>query len=222
MPKAKERQTTGAKQSRWYNIAILILFIYETVVVTLAGTYLAPVDNLGCGLDTRWLDLFRKHNGKAIRRIQDAFKCCGLHSTVDKAYPFPGKDVGVDACKKAFSRSSSCFVPWREEERKIASLILMTVVLVAIWKVKQWKYSCEVSTNIMCRQSSSLCPHHLNLGPELIRKTLRTRRMVRGHLIIRPVKGDTLIILLLKKQMPLEMARVELLVCLLKIADAVL
>jgi hypothetical protein len=123
------------KQSRWYYATIILLFIYETVVVTLAGTYIAPVDNLRCGLDDRWQDLFRKHNGKAIRRIQDAFECCGLHSTLDKAFPFPSKDVGVDACKKAFGRDVSCFASWREEERIVAGLLLLVVLLVVLWKV---------------------------------------------------------------------------------------
>jgi hypothetical protein len=127
------------KQSRWYHAAILLLFIYETVVVTLAGTYLAPVDSLRCGLDDRWQDMFRKHNGKGIRRIQDDFECCGLHSTVDKAFPFPSKEVGVDACKKTFGRKISCFASWREDERRIAGLILMVVLLVAAWQVNNWQ-----------------------------------------------------------------------------------
>jgi hypothetical protein len=56
---------------------------------------------------------------------------------VDKAFPFPAKDVGVDACKKAFGRDISCFASWREEERRVAGLILMVVLLVAAWKASR-------------------------------------------------------------------------------------
>jgi hypothetical protein len=131
----KNRSNSTLKSSRWYNMAILILFIYETVVATLAGTYIAPENSLRCGLDDRWQNLFSTHNGKAVRRIQDAFECCGLHSTIDRAYPFPAKDIGVDACKKGFGRTISCFESWKEEEKRIAGLMLLVVLLVALWKV---------------------------------------------------------------------------------------
>jgi hypothetical protein len=115
--------------------AIPLLFVYETVLATLAGTYLAPVSGLRCGLDERWRDLYKAKNEKAIRRIQDAFNCCGLHSRVDMAYPFPSKERLADACLKMYERKSNCFEAWRGEERGMAGLILAITAGVAVWKV---------------------------------------------------------------------------------------
>jgi hypothetical protein len=115
--------------------AIPLLFVYESVLATLAGTYLAPVSGLRCGLDERWRALYQGKQGRVIGRIQDAFGCCGLHSVRDMAYPFPSKERGADACVKMYDRQSSCFEGWREEERGVAGLILAVSVGVAVWKV---------------------------------------------------------------------------------------
>jgi hypothetical protein len=79
--------------------------------------------------------MFQKHDGKSIQRIQDAFDCCGLRTPLHMAYPFPGKDVTADTCKRTFGRNESCFGAWRGEERTVAGLMLMVVLLVALWKV---------------------------------------------------------------------------------------
>jgi len=115
-------------------IGILII-IYETAVATLALTHMAPPSSLNCGLDERWLHLFRSKNGNAIRRIQDAYQCCGLHSTHDKAFPFPSKSVGIDACAKTFGRQKSCFGDWRQDEQIMAGLLLLVTVLVFLSKI---------------------------------------------------------------------------------------
>ncbi|KAF2433967.1 hypothetical protein EJ08DRAFT_646856 [Tothia fuscella] len=117
---------------------LLILFIYDAVLATLAGTYITPISNLHCGLEDKWQGLWHAKNGKAIRRIQDAFECCGLHSTSDRAYPFPGKDVGVDGCRRMFGYEGSCFGKWRGEERKVAGMMLVVVGCVGLWKVRNW------------------------------------------------------------------------------------
>lgn len=119
----------------WSQYTITILFILETVLATLAGTYITPAGGLRCALDERWRDLYRQKNAKVIGRIQDAFSCCGLHSPVDMAYPFPSKEVAVDACKVNFGRTRSCFDSLREEERVCAGLMLAVTAGVAIWKV---------------------------------------------------------------------------------------
>jgi hypothetical protein len=116
--------------------ATTLLFIYETALATLAGTYITPASGVRCDLDTRWRKLYQAKNGEAIRRIQDAFQCCGLHSTLDMAFPFPSKDRGADACVKMHDgRKWSCFDEWREEERAVAGVILAVTAGVAAWKV---------------------------------------------------------------------------------------
>lgn len=122
----------------WSQYAITLLFILETVLATLSGTYIAPAGGLRCGLDERWRELYRAKNGHVIGRIQDAFQCCGLHSPVDMAFPFPSRDRGADACKVAYGRTNSCFDSWRHEERSVAGIMLAVVMGTAMWKVSSF------------------------------------------------------------------------------------
>jgi len=79
--------------------------------------------------------LFRAKNGDVIRRIQDGLDCCGLHTKVDMAWPFPSKDNLADACIKRFERERNCFEVWRAEERGVAGMAVGVVVGVVVWKI---------------------------------------------------------------------------------------
>ena len=114
---------------------MLILIIYEVVLATLSGTHIGPVNSLRCGLDDRWRNLYQNKDGDAVRRIQNAFQCCGLHSVLDMAWPFPGGGIGPDACRVNYGRTRSCFEAWRREEQMVGSLMLVVVISVFIWKV---------------------------------------------------------------------------------------
>lgn len=109
--------------------------IYETVIATLALTFLLPPNALTCSLQTRWRKLYMEKNGRAIRDIQDAFDCCGFFSVKDQAYPFPGQRPSE--CSVVFRRSKSCFGPWRKAEQINAGLILFVAVGVFVIKVCQ-------------------------------------------------------------------------------------
>ncbi|KAI9697266.1 MAG: hypothetical protein M1836_004830 [Candelina mexicana] len=111
-------------------IISVLLVIYETVVVTLALTHIVPPSGLKCALDETWMNLFNHKNSGAINRIQNTYKCCGLHSTRDKAWPFPDKYHGADACVKTLGWQKSCFGDWRQEEQISAGLLLMVALLV--------------------------------------------------------------------------------------------
>jgi hypothetical protein len=79
--------------------------------------------------------MFGQKQENAIRIIQDAFKCCGLHSPVDRAWPFPGHGVEANACRVQYERERSCFDQWRTEEQLVAGMMLIVVILVFLWKV---------------------------------------------------------------------------------------
>ncbi|KAI9718223.1 MAG: hypothetical protein M1812_004213 [Candelaria pacifica] len=113
----------------------VLLVIYETVIVTLALTHMVPPSGLTCGLNETWMSLFQHKNSDAINRIQNTFKCCGLHSTRDKAWPFPDKNHGADACVKTLGWQKSCFGDWRQGEQISAGLLLMVALLVFVSKV---------------------------------------------------------------------------------------
>ena len=117
-------------------IANALILVYSTVVITLLGTHTGPTSSLLCGLDERWLSLFRTKNGDAVRTIQDTFKCCGLHKTNDKAFPFPGGRNNEHACEKRFGWSQSCFESWRGAEQSMSGVLMGVVGLVVIWQVR--------------------------------------------------------------------------------------
>ncbi|KAF2093245.1 hypothetical protein NA57DRAFT_61758 [Rhizodiscina lignyota] len=127
-------KSPGERQN-YVTITVIILLILETVLATLSGTYLAPAGSLTCPLNDQWQKLFHTKNARAIKRVQDALNCCGLHSLMDKAWPFPTKHVSPDTCSKRYDRSNTCFAGWRAEEQKAAGMILLVVVLVFIWKI---------------------------------------------------------------------------------------
>jgi hypothetical protein len=118
--------------------ALTALLILQTVLATLAGTYLTPTNDLTCRLQGRWQALFRAKDGRRIRAIQDALECCGFRSTNDMAYPFPSSRAGnppSPRCAETFDRDRACLGPWRAEERTMAGILLIIVMLVVLWQV---------------------------------------------------------------------------------------
>jgi hypothetical protein len=117
-------------------IANTLIFIYSSVVITLAGTHAAPPSGLDCGLHERWQALFKHKNAEAIRKIQDAFKCCGFANPRDMAWPFPDKSHDAHACEATYSeRTTGCLGAWKAEEQQIAGLLMAVVGMVFIWQV---------------------------------------------------------------------------------------
>ncbi|KAH7359932.1 hypothetical protein BKA66DRAFT_426415 [Pyrenochaeta sp. MPI-SDFR-AT-0127] len=115
-------------------IANTIIFIYSTVVITLLGTHAAPPSSLDCGLRVRWQTLFRQKDDEAIRKIQNAFECCGFTNPRDMAWPFPDKTHDQHSCENAFHRNNGCMGAWKAEEQKLAGLLIGVVGMVFIWQ----------------------------------------------------------------------------------------
>ncbi|KAK5169970.1 hypothetical protein LTR04_005424 [Oleoguttula sp. CCFEE 6159] len=133
------------RTSTSFLVAMIVLCVYETAIATLAGTHIAPVGGLRCGLEEQWAGLFRARKAERIRRIQDAFQCCGLLGVKDRAFPFPDKEHGNDACVKAYGWQKSCLESWRAEERTVATLLILVPLLVFLWKVNQIQVSEQVT-----------------------------------------------------------------------------
>lgn len=109
--------------------------IYETVVATLALTYILPPSSLNCGLNERWQQIWLTENERAVKDIQDAFNCCGFTTVKDRAWPF-SKRV-ASSCAETFGRTKSCAGPWRKAEQTTAGLFLLVAVVVFCIKVSQ-------------------------------------------------------------------------------------
>lgn len=83
------RRSSGSQQQYHLTIPLIAVIgfqlIYETVVSTLALTYIIPPSSLTCGLETRWQHLYANKDTRAIKVIQEAFNCCGFHNVKDRA-----------------------------------------------------------------------------------------------------------------------------------------
>ncbi len=108
-----------------------IVAVLEAVLVTLASAQLpsSPAGARTCRLERQWQLMFQHRQGAPIRRIQNALRCCGLRSTHDRAWPFPGGTHGVHACEEILSRRDSCLRPW---ERQAATLLAIATAIGAI------------------------------------------------------------------------------------------
>lgn len=115
----------------------MLLIIYDTIIATLALNHMTPPSNLTCHLEQQWGRLFSSKNAEIIRRIQDWHQCCGLHSVVDKAWPFADGSHPVTACRDAFSRQNSCFGEWRRDEQITAGLLLLVAGVMFLIKVSR-------------------------------------------------------------------------------------
>lgn len=108
-------------------------FIYETVVATLALTFILPPSSLKCGLDAKWQTFYAAKDAKSIRAIQDALNCCGFNTLADRAFPWGSQQPST--CPSNYQRSQNCAGIWRKMEQKNAGLLLFVVVVVFIVKV---------------------------------------------------------------------------------------
>lgn len=124
--------------ARWSTISGILnqtQTIISTITATVALAYLFPDRILSCNLDQQWQVFFQSKNSHAIRSIQDEFRCCGLRSLRDRAWPFKDRDHGDNACQVQLGYQRSCFVPWREHQQSTSWMVFAAAVLVFAVKV---------------------------------------------------------------------------------------
>ncbi|KAL4742821.1 hypothetical protein BDV11DRAFT_166977 [Aspergillus similis] len=102
--------------------------ILLTTIGTLALSYLFPSQILSCHLENQWQSLFQQKNTHAIRAIQDRFKCCGLRSIHDRAWPFKDRTHGDNACELQMGYRRACIEPWRGSQRGVSWMVFAAVV----------------------------------------------------------------------------------------------
>ena len=161
-------------QSSYFLYVISFLLIYESVLAALAGTHLAPVGGLNCPLGERWQSLFSAKSNR-IQAIQDAFSCCGFRSLEDMAFPFPDARHGADTCEVRYERDIRCLEPWREEERKVAIMLLVIPIAVFVWKVGQPCLPLLVISQLTPTPARDLCTTQLNTL-DAVRRTFAWER----------------------------------------------
>ena len=126
------------RSCRWntiFNTLNQMQTIMSTIAATVALAYLFPDRILSCNLEQQWQGFFQLKNAHAIRSIQDEFRCCGLRSLHDRAWPFKDRTHGDNACELQLGYQRSCFAPWREQQQNTSWMIFAAVIFVFVAKV---------------------------------------------------------------------------------------
>lgn len=106
-------------------LTLAALLIYETVIATLAGTKIGPVAALDGALRERWRALYEGGEERALMRLQERFRCCGLEGRGDMSVPNRNGEVW----------ERGCLGPWRGEQRLVGGLMLGVAIGVFLWMV---------------------------------------------------------------------------------------
>lgn len=149
------RDTSTTNLYRWRILSVIdqIHSIASTIIATVVLTYLFPNSIFSCRLEQQWQSFFQARDATAIRAIQDTFRCCGLRSIHDRAWPFKDRDHGDNACELQYGYRQSCLVPWGSQQR-VASWMVFTAAFL-VWAVK---VSFVRSVGLWCRV------HRVRLG----------------------------------------------------------
>lgn len=111
-----------------------LLSLFDIVLITLASTQLSD-QALSCSLEGFWKRWFQEKNSRAISDVQTSLGCCGFRSPIDRAWPFPDKAHGVDACQVTYDRNDSCLPGWSREARNSLNTFIITGVVILFIKV---------------------------------------------------------------------------------------
>jgi hypothetical protein len=107
--------------------------VFSVILATLLAEGVADTPARRCTLESVWMGLYRAHDGRTIRRIQDALDCCGFNSVRDRAFPFG--DRAPSTCAETFGRSAACRVPWVRAMQTSSGLDLGIVLSVGLLQV---------------------------------------------------------------------------------------
>ncbi|KAM0556823.1 hypothetical protein ACHAPJ_005883 [Fusarium lateritium] len=131
------RSVSKSSSSHVARLAPFVVQVLQALITTILATLLfegiVPSGIMDCMLDKQWMGMFRAHDGRSIRRIQDAFDCCGLNSVRDRAYPFPG--TAPSNCAETYGRRTACREPWRGALQTLSGLDLVVVLGVGLVQI---------------------------------------------------------------------------------------
>jgi hypothetical protein len=131
------RRATKSSPNRVAQLGPLVVQVLQALITTILATLLleraVPSDVTNCMMENQWMSMFRAHDAGSIRRIQDAFDCCGLNSVRDRAYPFPG--TAPSNCAATYGRRTACREPWQGALQTTALADFVVVVGVGVIQI---------------------------------------------------------------------------------------
>lgn len=103
--------------------------ILPLILLALSTQYASPSQLLSCAMETEWARRFQEKDDRAIRTIENSLHCCGFNSLHDRAWPFPSRGVGANACEISLGYTRRCADPWRQQEQAAATMVILAGVL---------------------------------------------------------------------------------------------
>ncbi|KAF4505742.1 hypothetical protein G6O67_007659 [Ophiocordyceps sinensis] len=104
------------------------------VLATLFFSHVVPSAGRECLLTTTWQRLFSAHDAASIRRIQDAFNCCGFNTVQDRPWPFPHQQSPSE-CAVTHGRNTACAEPWQMALQRNSGLEFGVVLAVGLFQL---------------------------------------------------------------------------------------
>lgn len=117
--------------------------VISIVLATLFFSNIPPSDVRNCMLSTVWQRLFSNHDAESLRRIQDAFNCCGYNSVRDRAWPFPNHQT-ARRCEEMYGRTLACGRPLRSALQRASGIEFGVVLMSAILQVRDLELLCNI------------------------------------------------------------------------------
>jgi len=103
--------------------------ILPLILLALSMQYASPSQLLSCAMETEWGRRFQEKDDRAIRTIENSLRCCGFNSLHDRAWPFPSRGVGANACETSLGYTRRCADPWRQQQQAAATMVVLAGIL---------------------------------------------------------------------------------------------
>ncbi|PQK11839.1 hypothetical protein BB8028_0003g04610 [Beauveria bassiana] len=104
------------------------------ILATLFFSYIPSSDARDCLLSTVWQRIFSSHDAQTIRRIQDAFNCCGFNTVRDRAWPFPTHET-ARSCEEMYGRTIACNRPFRATLQRASGVEFGVLMISGLVKI---------------------------------------------------------------------------------------
>ncbi|ODA80956.1 hypothetical protein RJ55_03916 [Drechmeria coniospora] len=126
--------TTKARCLSVGRLAPIVLQALQAVATAILAALLLeallPSPALDRVLEREWRAMYDARDADRLRLVQDTYRCCGLRTIHDRAYPFEGT-----SCTVLYGRTVSCEAPWRSAMQATSTVDFAVVVVVALMQI---------------------------------------------------------------------------------------
>lgn len=145
----------GKLQAVWSIALSYIVLVTPIVLIVMSAVYTFSVDARMCSSELQWRRWFRNKDEAVIRSIQDAYRCCGLNSMRDQAWPFPSRNTDASTCQRTSGFRTHCGPLWQDQLQATAVFCIVASILLHLLSVSQRRICAMYVTEISFRYNCS-------------------------------------------------------------------